>query len=106
MKKSTAIRESRGDRIFLAVLTAVSLVILVIELYPLLYVVSASFSSSDAISLGKVYLLPVEINPVSYTHLDVYKRQGDALRGHFVLEQVICCAQLQRFAHIGIIGVA
>jgi putative aldouronate transport system permease protein len=69
MKKSTAIRESRGDRIFLAVLTAVSLVILVIELYPLLYVVSASFSSSDAISLGKVYLLPVEINLKGYEML-------------------------------------
>ena len=46
--------------IFLGILVAISLVILVIELYPLVYVVSASFSSSDAISLGKVYLWPVE----------------------------------------------
>ena len=69
MKRSTAIRETRGDRIFLAILYAVSLLILLIEIYPLIYVVSASFSSSDAISLGRVYLLPVDSNLEGYRML-------------------------------------
>ena len=47
VKKSTVIRETKRDRIFLGILLAVSLIILVIEIYPLIYVVSASFSSSS-----------------------------------------------------------
>lgn len=69
MKRSTAIREPRGDRIFLAILYAISFAILLIELYPLIYVLSASFSSSDAISLGRVYFLPVEPNLEGYRML-------------------------------------
>ena len=34
---------------------AIGVLILVVEAYPLIYVLSASFSSSDAISLGKVF---------------------------------------------------
>lgn len=69
MKKSTAIRETKRDRVFLGILLAVSLAILIIEIYPLIYVLSASFSSSDAISLGKVYLWPVEPNLKGYEML-------------------------------------
>lgn len=63
------IRETRRDQVFLAVILIISAFILVIELYPLLFVVSASFSDSDAISLGKVYLLPVEPNLEGYKML-------------------------------------
>ena len=59
-KKNHIIRDTRSDLIFLRILEVISVLILVIEIYPLIYVVSASFSSSDAISLGKVYLWPVE----------------------------------------------
>ena len=72
------IRETRRDQVFLAVLLVISAVILVIELYPLIFVVSASFSDSDAISLGRVYLLPV--NP----SLDGYRmllKKKDILTG-------------------------
>ena len=69
MKKSTAIRETKRDRIFLGILLAVSLAILIVEIYPLIYVLSASFSSSDAISLGNVYLWPVEPNLKGYEML-------------------------------------
>ncbi|MDY3279407.1 MAG: carbohydrate ABC transporter permease [Eubacteriales bacterium] len=72
------IRETRRDQVFLAVLLVISAVILVIELYPLIFVVSASFSDSDAISLGRVYLLPV--NP----SLDGYRmllKEKDILTG-------------------------
>ena len=73
MKKNNAIRETRRDRIFLNVLLAISVIILIIELYPLVYVVSASFSSSDAISRGQVYLLPVEFSLDSYKMLSKNK---------------------------------
>ena len=73
MKKNNAIRETRRDRIFLNVLLALSVIILIIELYPLVYVVSASFSSSDAISRGQVYLLPVEFSLDGYKMLSKNK---------------------------------
>ena len=73
MKKNNAIRETRRDRIFLNVLLAISVIILIIELYPLVYVVSASFSSSDAISRGQVYLLPVEFSLDGYKMLSKNK---------------------------------
>lgn len=62
MKNKMRVKESAGDRTFLTILYILCALILVIELYPLLYVISASFSSSDAISLGRVYLFPVEPN--------------------------------------------
>lgn len=43
--------------------------ILIVEAYPLIYVLSASFSSSDAISMGKVYLWPVEFSMEGYKML-------------------------------------
>jgi multiple sugar transport system permease protein/putative aldouronate transport system permease protein len=61
-----ALRESAGDHAFVALLYAVGAVVLAIEMYPLLYVLGASFSSSDAISLGKVYLWPVEFSLKGY----------------------------------------
>ena len=73
MKKNNAIRETRRDRIFLNVLLAISVIILIIELYPLVYVVSASFSSSDSISRGQVYLLPVEFSLDGYKMLSKNK---------------------------------
>jgi len=40
--------------------------LLVIELYPLIYIVSCSFSSGDALMAGKVRLLPVDLTLDSY----------------------------------------
>ncbi|MGI6672025.1 MAG: carbohydrate ABC transporter permease [Christensenellales bacterium] len=60
------IMDAQGDRAFVMFVYIISGIVLFIELYPLIYVVSASFSSSDAISLGKVYLWPVEPNLKGY----------------------------------------
>ena len=68
-KRPGLIRENRQDRIFLGIVLAVSVLILIIELYPLIFVVSASFSDSDAISLGQVYLWPVRPNLKGYQTL-------------------------------------
>jgi putative aldouronate transport system permease protein len=65
-KYSTHIRESFGDRVFLAVVYIILAVILLIVLYPLVYVVSASFSSPLAVTSGKVWLFPVDFSLRGY----------------------------------------
>ena len=56
----TRIRESFGDRVFLVCVTVFLTLILITVLYPLIYVISSSFSSGRAVTTGKVWLLPVE----------------------------------------------
>ncbi|RAR42287.1 carbohydrate ABC transporter permease [Paenibacillus sp. MDMC362] len=58
--QSPAMKESGADRVFTVVNYAMLSVFLIVVLYPLIYVVSASFSSSSAVLSGKVWLWPVE----------------------------------------------
>ena len=64
MKKNNNIKNkisrSSDDKIFDAVVMLVVTFIFIIMLYPLIYIVSASFSSARAVSTGKVLLWPVE----------------------------------------------
>ena len=60
IKKSLKIKESRDDSIFLAFIYTVLTIVLVITLFPLINVVVSSFSSSNAVITGRVYILPVE----------------------------------------------
>jgi multiple sugar transport system permease protein/putative aldouronate transport system permease protein len=55
----TSIRDSPGDRAFLAFIYVMLSLILVIVLFPLIYIVSASFSSPQAVISGEVWLWPV-----------------------------------------------
>ncbi len=54
------------DKIFYAVTFALLSLFLVAVLYPLIFIVSASFSSPAAVSTGKVMLLPVDFNLTGY----------------------------------------
>lgn len=66
MKKVTAIKNTKEDTIFyMVVFTVVSLIFLAV-LYPIVYVISASFSSPTAVSTGKVVLWPVEFSLEGY----------------------------------------
>ena len=56
----TAIRESRGDQLVVASIATLLSLVLVIVLYPLIYIISSSFSSVSAVVSGRVWLLPVE----------------------------------------------
>ena len=60
------IKAGREDRIFNIAVTVISLVVLVIVLYPLYFVIIASISSPEDISLGKVTFLPSGINFAAY----------------------------------------
>lgn len=62
----TLIRDTAGDRVFMAFNYLVLTLLLIIILYPLIYVLSASFSSGQAVSSGRVWLWPVEPTLAGY----------------------------------------
>jgi putative aldouronate transport system permease protein len=63
---ASAIKDTRGDRMFSGFNYIVLTVYLVIVLYPLVYLVSASFSSPAAVTAGRVQLWPVEPTAIAY----------------------------------------
>ena len=70
-RPGSSIRDTRGDRIFNAVNYVVLSVYLLIVLYPLVYIVSASFSSPAAVTSGLVRLWPV--NPTTIAYETIFK---------------------------------
>jgi putative aldouronate transport system permease protein len=60
------VRESPGDRLFLGFIYLVLTIVLVVTLYPLIFIVSSSFSSPSAVSGGRVWLWPVEATLIGY----------------------------------------
>lgn len=64
--KSKRVKEPLNDKIFMAAIYILLAAVLVIMLYPLIYVVSASFSSPSAVASGKVFLWPVEPTLIGY----------------------------------------
>jgi putative aldouronate transport system permease protein len=65
------VKGSLNDRIFDAVNFAGTTLFSLVVLYPLLYVVSASFSSPAAVVAGRVWLLPVE--PTFRAYAEIFK---------------------------------
>ena len=58
---------SRNDKIFTILNYIFLSICAIIVLYPLIYVVSSSFSSSSAVITGRVWLFPVEPSLLGYT---------------------------------------
>ena len=65
-KNSTAIRLSKGDRIMDTAINIIMFLLFLVVLYPLVYVLSSSFSSGDAVFNGKVILWPVDFSTFGY----------------------------------------
>jgi putative aldouronate transport system permease protein len=65
-RRSTRIKEPLGDRIFVAILYVCLTGVLLVVLYPLVYIVSSSLSSPSAVSSGRVWLWPVEFSLRGY----------------------------------------
>ncbi len=57
---------SSSDKVFYGVIATILGLIALIVLYPLIYVVSCSFSSPDAVMSGEVFLFPVEFTLEGY----------------------------------------
>jgi putative aldouronate transport system permease protein len=67
VQQRSIVRDTAGDRIFMVINYLALTVILVIVLYPLIYIVSASFSDARAVTAGRVWLLPVSPTLAGYT---------------------------------------
>ncbi|MGW7161284.1 carbohydrate ABC transporter permease [Paenibacillus taichungensis] len=66
MFKASRIRESYGDRLFLLGVYAFLIVVTIVVLFPLIFIISSSFSSPQAVVSGKVWLLPVDFTLEGY----------------------------------------
>lgn len=63
-----------SDKIMRAVVYTLMVLLIIIILYPLIYVVSSSFSSGEAVSTGKVLLWPVDFSLQGYKAVFAYKQ--------------------------------
>ncbi len=65
-QKSKRVKETAGDRFFMICVYVFVFLMFLVTLYPLIYVLSASFSDPDAVASGKMLLLPVGFNTDGY----------------------------------------
>ena len=72
--KNIKIKESLGDRILNLFIGFILVLVTLIVGYPLLYVVSCSFSSSSALEVGSVILWPVDFTLRAYDFVLAYKQ--------------------------------
>lgn len=63
----------REDRVMYTLIYIIMALLLVLILYPLIYIVSSSFSSGAAVSAGKVLLWPVDFSTTGYEIIFNYK---------------------------------
>ncbi len=64
--RKNRIRQRWNDTLFDVVATIILTFALLIVAYPLIYVVSASLSSTDAVTAGRVWFMPVEPTIIAY----------------------------------------
>lgn len=62
-------RISKGEKLFYVLNTIFLILLTLVILYPIIYVISASFSSTDAVRTGKVILFPKELSLDAYKYL-------------------------------------
>jgi len=67
------IQESRVDQVFNIVNYSILTIFLLVVLYPLIYVVSASFSDGAAVISGRVVLWPVDFSLLAYEKIFQYE---------------------------------
>lgn len=60
------VKLSADDRIFYIVVNIIMAIVFVIVLWPLVFIVSSSFSSKEAVMAGRVFLLPVDSSLEGY----------------------------------------
>ena len=100
------IKESFGDRMLLGFTTCVLVLVMIIVGYPVLYVISSSFSSNDALTAGRVVLFPVDPSMASYKYVFQYDElwQGYKMTIFYticgttitMIAQILCAYPLSR----------
>ncbi|MDD6878506.1 MAG: carbohydrate ABC transporter permease [Clostridiaceae bacterium] len=71
---SSRIRSIREDRIFSAFIYTIVTLLTITVLYPIIYIISSSFSSGTAVSTGQVVLWPVDFSIEGYKRVFQYSR--------------------------------
>lgn len=83
MKKTKRVKQSIGDRIFDITVYALALCALLIAVYPLYFVIIASFSNPDMVSKGLVTLYPREFTLEAYQYIfktsEIWRGYGNTL---------------------------
>ena len=72
-KQAHHIRMSAGDRVFVTINGILLFLFFVATLYPLIFVVSASFSDPTAVATGKMFLFPINPTVQGYEFILQYK---------------------------------
>lgn len=72
-KRKNKIGLCRSDRIMRDVVMVLMVLLVIVILYPLIYVLSSSFSSGTAVTTGKVLLWPVDFSTTGYQLVFDYK---------------------------------
>ena len=80
MKKKQKMKRTFGDKFVYAGSTFMLIAILIAVGYPVLYVISASMSSSEALLTGRVILWPVDFTLDSYKFVMKYKTIWNGLK--------------------------
>jgi multiple sugar transport system permease protein/putative aldouronate transport system permease protein len=70
---TSSVRDTGADRTFSIINYLILTIFLLIVLYPLIYVVSASFSSGRAVTTGQVWLWPVDVTLDGYRAIFKHK---------------------------------
>lgn len=78
-KTHNKISNSREDKIFNIIIHIIIAALLVIVAYPLIFVLSSSFSSKDAVTNGKVFLFPVDFSLEGY---EAVFKKNDVIIGY------------------------
>ncbi len=76
----TIIKDTRGDRVLYLIVDILLILIFLIVAYPIIYVVSCSFSSPKAVSSGQVLLWPVQPSIEGYKLVFSYKSVWTGLK--------------------------
>ena len=66
MKRKNKIRASLSERIFYGIVVVIVALFGICVLYPVIYIISSSFSSPNAVMSGNVLLLPVDFTLTGY----------------------------------------
>lgn len=79
-RSTNAIKDSREDKILYTAVNILLVCCILLVAYPLIYVVSSSFSSGTAVSTGRVILWPVDVSLEGYKTVFSHKLIGTAYR--------------------------
>ena len=88
------VKLSLDDKIYYGITGIVLVLFLIIVLYPLIYIVSASFSSATAVTSGRVFLWPVEPGIEGYKAVFKHPNILNSYKNSFIYTVVGTCINL------------